>query len=100
MIKGPPPKYANDAWDERAATIGTIEWNRYKFVFFGPDGDLYAMDRALGTLYKAPPPTDGSDGWITSATQIGKDGFGKNFNFLFFGPDTETFMPLIVKGSM
>ena len=41
----------------------------------------------LGTLYKAPPPTEGSDGWITSATQIGKDGFGKNFNFLFFDPD-------------
>ena len=38
-----PPVAADDNWISTADKIGNAEWESFKFLFFGPAGDLYAV---------------------------------------------------------
>lgn len=66
--------------------MGSHSWSKlvFKFLFFGPGGDLYAATCG-GNFYKGSPPTDANDDWLARATQIGK-GDWERVQFLFFGP--------------
>lgn len=82
--KGTPPKHANDNWTARATQIGTNDWNNFEHLFFGPDGQLYAVNhKNNGTFYRGRAPTHGYDNWIDNA-DVDKFGTGnwRNYKFL------------------
>nr|ABL61243.1 Lib1-F12 homo-olgiomeric lectin [synthetic construct] len=74
----------NDNWMGRAKKIGNGGWNQFQFLFFDPNGYLYAVSK--DKLYKASPPQSDTDNWIARATEIGSGGWS-GFKFLFFHPN-------------
>ena len=74
FYRGSPPTYAFDNWSARALKIGTGGWAAFRFLFFGPDEDLYAVTES-GNLIKGPPPTYASDNWTARATVVGDGGW-------------------------
>lgn len=77
-----PPTHAHDNWRSSATQTSTGEWTDFKFVFFGPDDDLYGV-KTDGSLLKGPPPRSAGDNWSLRAEIIG-DGGWADFVFLFF----------------
>ena len=79
-----PPTSVDDNWIARALKIGAGGWNAFKFLFLGPDGNLYATNQS--GFFKGPPPVWQGDNWSARATKIGSGGGWNGFTFLFFGP--------------
>ena len=59
FYKGSPPTFDRDNWCARATKVGTYGWADFKFIFFGPDGHLYAV-KSDGSFYKAQSSSDTS----------------------------------------
>ena len=80
---GRPPGDADaDNWISSAHQIGTRNWASFEFLFFGPDGVLFAVEKN-GFFFKGPPQD-------SIATKIGNAGWA-SFKFLFFGPDGDLY---------
>ncbi|OCT96535.1 hypothetical protein XELAEV_18008739mg [Xenopus laevis] len=76
---------AKQDWFRSATRIGRCGWNRFKFIFFHPNGVLYAVTFS-GELYRGPPPTNQCQSWRRKiATKIGNCGW-QHFDALFFDP--------------
>ncbi|OCT99120.1 hypothetical protein XELAEV_18004911mg [Xenopus laevis] len=76
---------ANHDWFRSSKRIGRCGWNRFKFLFFHPNGLLYAVTYS-GQLYRGPPPTNQCQPWRRRiARKIGNSGWNY-FEALFFGP--------------
>lgn len=75
---------ANQDWFRASTRIGKCGWNRFKFIFFHPNGLLYAVTYS-GELYRGPPPTNQCQSWRRRATKIGRCGWNY-FDALFFDP--------------
>ena len=60
FMASPPVSKVDDAhsWLKGATEIGIGNWQRgrFQFLFFGPDGDLYAVFASDGSLIKGSPP--------------------------------------------
>ena len=87
FYKRSPPTVDGDDWLSSATKIGASGWASFKFLFFGPHGNLYAV-QPDGSFLKGSPPTYAQDNWRARATKIGAiiDGWA-DFKFLFFGTD-------------
>ncbi|XP_046864248.1 tachylectin-2-like isoform X3 [Xenia sp. Carnegie-2017] len=83
FYKRSPPTEESESWIKCAEKIGNNGWDSFKFLFLGPDGDLYAVRKKNGEFLKGSPPKNAGDSW--SATIIGNNGWA-DFKFLFFGP--------------
>lgn len=79
------PDAKEDFFGKCTHKIGTAGWGSFKFLFFGPDGNLYAVNTD-GSFLKGPPPVYAYDNWRARATVVGTTGWA-DFQFLFFGPD-------------
>ncbi|OCT96536.1 hypothetical protein XELAEV_18008740mg [Xenopus laevis] len=75
---------ATQDWFRCATRVGRCGWNQFKFLFFHPNGLLYAVTFS-GELYRGPPPTNQCQSWRRTATKIGNFGWN-NFEALFFDP--------------
>ena len=53
FYKHSPPTAAGDSWLNSATKIGSGGWASFKFLFFGPQGDLYAVN-PMDPLSRAP----------------------------------------------
>ena len=91
FYKGPVTGNPRDYWIRTATKIGSSSsiWTRLKFLFFGPDRDLYAV-LSDGSFLKGPPPTHAQDNWKGHAAKIGTAGWGR-LKFLFFGIDGDLY---------
>ena len=89
FYKRSPPTAAGDSWLNSATKIGTAGWASFKFLFFGPQGDLYAVNPD-GSFIKGPPPTYAQDDWRARSVKIGTAGWA-SFKFLFFGMDGDLY---------
>ncbi|XP_046864246.1 tachylectin-2-like isoform X1 [Xenia sp. Carnegie-2017] len=85
FYKRSPPTEESESWIKCAEKIGNNGWDSFKFLFLGPDGDLYAVRKKNGEFLKGSPPENAGDTWSARATIIGNNGWA-DFKFLFFGP--------------
>ncbi|XP_069488446.1 tachylectin-2-like [Ambystoma mexicanum] len=86
LFTGPIPSNPSKNWLlDVARCVGKNDWRRFKFLFFHPNGSLYAATHQ-GELYTGPPPTNENVPWLyTEATKIGLGGWDQ-FYALFFDP--------------
>ncbi|CAH2299429.1 Hypothetical predicted protein [Pelobates cultripes] len=83
LYTGPMPLSANLDWFSTAKRVGKAEWVQFKFLFFDPNGLLYAATKD-GELYKGPAPSNENVSWrYGQATKIGNSGWNKH-DALFF----------------
>ncbi|XP_063315867.1 uncharacterized protein LOC134615302 [Pelobates fuscus] len=85
LFTGAMPSNPNLDWFSTAQRVGKSDWDRFKFVFFDPNGLLYAATKN-GEFYKGPAPSNENVSWLYGqATKIGTDGWN-DFYALFFDP--------------
>ena len=92
-----PPTHSGDNWASRSTLIGTGGWQNFKFLFFDPNGMLYALPVSKGNLLTGSPPVSGSghsDSWCAKANVIGLGGWN-TFSFLFFNSKMEEIETLL-----
>ncbi|KAL9970598.1 hypothetical protein ACROYT_G023003 [Oculina patagonica] len=85
LYKGNPPSNNEDHWLRSATLIGAAGWSDIKFLFFDPNGILYAVEN--GNFRKRNPPTDRNDSSMGSSTLISLARIGQrwdDYDHLFF----------------
>ncbi|CAH2299217.1 Hypothetical predicted protein [Pelobates cultripes] len=84
LFRGPMPSDPKKDWFPTAKMVGTVDWNKFKFLFFfDPNGLLYAVTKN-GEFYKGPAPDNENMSWLyRQATKIGQ-GTWDTFHALFF----------------
>uniref|UniRef100_A0A8C5PPI6 Tachylectin 2 domain-containing protein n=1 Tax=Leptobrachium leishanense TaxID=445787 RepID=A0A8C5PPI6_9ANUR len=83
LYRGPMPSDANADWFSIAKRVDTVDWDKIRFIFFHPDGTMYAVTNN-GAFYKGPPPDNDKVSWLYRvATKIGQRSWETN-HALFF----------------
>lgn len=93
MYRHVPKNYTHDNdWKKSGIQVGSDGCMvNFKFVFFGPHGDLYAVKRD-GTFLKGSPPNEHSfnTDWCNEAETIGEGGWA-DLKFLFFSDEGDLY---------
>uniref|UniRef100_A0A8C5QH09 Tachylectin 2 domain-containing protein n=1 Tax=Leptobrachium leishanense TaxID=445787 RepID=A0A8C5QH09_9ANUR len=83
LYRGSMPSSSNQDWFSTAKRVGKTDWDKYKCLFFDPQGVLYAATKN-GELYKGPAPSNENVSWLYGeATKVGTGGWNL-FDALFF----------------
>ena len=97
LYRRAPPTHSQDNWQGSATLVGTNGWSVFKFLFFSPDGLLWAVHGSSSTLpgyfVKGTPPTDENDNWSRRAGYAGLAYFHR-CQELFFMADGYMYMVL------
>ncbi|KAM3937023.1 uncharacterized protein RB166_003122 [Leptodactylus fuscus] len=71
LYRGPLPSTEGVDWFSKAKRVGKGVWNKFSFLFFHPNGELYGITYQ-GEFYKGPQPDNENIPWMyEEATQIG-----------------------------
>ncbi|XP_068122379.1 tachylectin-2-like [Hyperolius riggenbachi] len=87
LYRGPVRVSSEEKWFKEAEKVEKkSNWKQFKFIFFHPDGRLYAAT-FQGDLFEGPAPTNKNESWLSKQAQ--KIGAGKwnLFTALFFDGD-------------
>ncbi|CAH2299295.1 Hypothetical predicted protein [Pelobates cultripes] len=85
LFAGAMPSDPNLDWFSNAKRVGKTNWDGLKFLFFDPNGILYAVTKK-GEFYKGPASSSENVSWLyVQATKIGTGGWNE-FDALFFDP--------------
>ncbi|XP_053575971.1 tachylectin-2-like [Bombina bombina] len=86
LYTGPMPHHEDQDWFAEATRVGKANWDKIKYFFFHPKGDLYVLTTD-GKLYKGPAPNNEDVSWMYGqATKIGNYNWDK-LNAVFFDPE-------------
>uniref|UniRef100_A0A8C5QTE6 Tachylectin 2 domain-containing protein n=1 Tax=Leptobrachium leishanense TaxID=445787 RepID=A0A8C5QTE6_9ANUR len=111
LYRGSMPSSSNQDWFSTAKRVGKTDWDKYKCLFFDPQGVLFAATKN-GELYKGPapsnenvswlygvtdndklvmrsPPTKPDDDWLSSSTTIGNSGWRVLSHFIAVSHDND-----------
>ncbi|XP_075704319.1 uncharacterized protein LOC142703140 [Rhinoderma darwinii] len=85
LYRGPLPSKKDVDWFSIARRVGRNEWNKFKILFFHPNGELHGITND-GEFYKGPQPGNENVPWIYGqATKIGAKGWD-HCEAIFFDP--------------
>uniref|UniRef100_A0A8C5PI55 Tachylectin 2 domain-containing protein n=1 Tax=Leptobrachium leishanense TaxID=445787 RepID=A0A8C5PI55_9ANUR len=83
LYRGPMPSNLSLDWFSSAKRVGKTDWDKFKFLLFDPQGNLYAVTKK-GELYEGPAPSNEGVPWIYGeATKVGTSGWNR-YDSLFF----------------
>ncbi|XP_075049885.1 uncharacterized protein LOC142110870 [Mixophyes fleayi] len=86
LYRGPIPTNKDVDWFSVARRVGKCEWEKFKILFFHPNGDLYGTT-SDGDFYRGPKPDNENISWCyEQATLIGDKDWNQ-FDSLFFDPE-------------
>ncbi|XP_069832376.1 uncharacterized protein [Dendropsophus ebraccatus] len=85
LYRGPLPSQKDINWISDDKLVGKWEWEKFKILFFHPEGELHGTTND-GEYYHGPQPANENVPWMTSvATKRNETGWEK-YEFLFFHP--------------